>query len=151
MSRPPWSILLRMSREDPQFKLRMPVELRAQVEQAAKSAGRSLNAELVARVEASFVGESSPEKLIPADRARELALMARAGIPDEIRRRAIEAITHAVRRGHSSATVNVGDLGLDFGIPDADLDRLVSGVVQELSEAGYKANWDDITAICVEF
>ncbi|WP_272876513.1 Arc family DNA-binding protein [Stutzerimonas stutzeri] len=33
-----------------QFKLRMPAELRLQAEHAAKAAGRSLNAELVARL-----------------------------------------------------------------------------------------------------
>ncbi|MBT8767567.1 Arc family DNA-binding protein [Metapseudomonas boanensis] len=140
-----------MSREDPQFKLRMPIELRAQVEQAAKNSGRSLNSELVARIEGSFVGASTLEKLMPAERARELALMARAGIPDEIRRRAIEAIARAVRLGHSNAAVEVGDLHLDVGIPDADLDNLINEVTQELSAAGYKVSWDDITAICIEF
>ena len=43
-----------MSRTDTQFKLRMPVALRTQVVQAAKEARRSLNAELVLRLEASF-------------------------------------------------------------------------------------------------
>lgn len=45
-----------MSRTDPQFKLRMPPALRARVEQAAKASMRSLNAELVFRVEQSFEG-----------------------------------------------------------------------------------------------
>ncbi len=45
-----------MSRTDPQFKLRMPPALRAWVEQAAKASRRSLNAELVFRVEQSFEG-----------------------------------------------------------------------------------------------
>ncbi|EPJ5239838.1 Arc family DNA-binding protein, partial [Pseudomonas aeruginosa] len=45
-----------MSRTDPQFKLRMPPTLRARVEQAAKASMRSLNAELVFRVEQSFEG-----------------------------------------------------------------------------------------------
>ncbi|HDZ3503619.1 TPA: Arc family DNA-binding protein, partial [Pseudomonas aeruginosa] len=45
-----------MSRTDPQFKLRMPPALRARVEQAAKASRRSLNAELVFRVEQSFEG-----------------------------------------------------------------------------------------------
>ena len=45
-----------MSRTDPQFKLRMPLALRARVEQAAKASMRSLNAELVFRVEQSFEG-----------------------------------------------------------------------------------------------
>ncbi|MDR7025934.1 Arc family DNA-binding protein [Pseudomonas peli] len=43
-----------MSRTDAQFKLRLPAALRAQVEQAAKDSRRSLNAEMVIRLEASF-------------------------------------------------------------------------------------------------
>ena len=43
-----------MSRTDPQLKLRMPAALRAQVEQSAKAARRSLNAEIVVRLESSF-------------------------------------------------------------------------------------------------
>lgn len=43
-----------MSRADPQFKLRMPAALRGQVEQSAKAARRSLNAEIVIRLESSF-------------------------------------------------------------------------------------------------
>lgn len=146
-----WSILPRMSREDPQFKLRMPVQLRAQVEQAAKTSGRSLNAELVARIEASFLGESATGRLMPAARARELALMARAGLPDEIRRRSIEAIARAVRLGHDRATVDVGDLGLNVGLPESDLSRLMGYLLQELSEAGYKASWDGKAPIGIEF
>jgi len=36
-----------MSREDPQFKLRLPADLKAKLEQRAKMNGRSINAELV--------------------------------------------------------------------------------------------------------
>ena len=43
-----------MSRTDPQFKLRMPAALRAQIEQSAWAARRSLNAEIVIRLQASF-------------------------------------------------------------------------------------------------
>ncbi|MBB49293.1 MAG: hypothetical protein CMK88_00930 [Pseudomonadales bacterium] len=45
-----------MSRTDYQFKLRMPADLRSQVEAAAKKANRSLNAEIVTRLQASFAG-----------------------------------------------------------------------------------------------
>jgi hypothetical protein len=129
----------------------MPAELRAQTEQAAKAAGRSLNAELVARIEASLLGESSPESLMPAGRARELAVMARSGIPDEIRKRAIEAIARAVRLGHSEAIARLDDLHLDSGIPDKELDELLRCVIAELETAGYRIKWDDITALCIEF
>jgi hypothetical protein len=46
-----------MSRADQQFKLRVPAALRFQVEQAAKQARRSLNAEIILRLEASFAQE----------------------------------------------------------------------------------------------
>lgn len=61
----------RMSREDPQFKLRMPLELKARIEQAAKDSRRSLNAEIVARLEESFV---EPEKYALTTRIRREAL-----------------------------------------------------------------------------
>ncbi|AVO54371.1 hypothetical protein C7A17_16870 [Ectopseudomonas mendocina] len=49
-----------MTREHPQFKLRMPPALRAQVKQAAEQANRSLNAEIVTRLQASFT-QAKPE------------------------------------------------------------------------------------------
>lgn len=140
-----------MSREDPQFKLRMPPELRTLADHAAKAAGRSLNAELVARIEASFISDSETERLLPAKRARELSLMARAEIPKEIRRRAISAIGKAVRLGHSEAIASLDDLDLDAGIPDGELEGLVSEVVEELERSGYKVKWDDITTLWIEF
>lgn len=43
-----------MARTDPQFNLRIPVDLKAKVEEAAKESGRSATAEILARLEASF-------------------------------------------------------------------------------------------------
>ena len=50
-----------MSREDPQMKIRLPAELKAQIETAAKDGNRTLNAEIVARLQASFnhVGQAT--------------------------------------------------------------------------------------------
>jgi hypothetical protein len=129
----------------------MPTELRSQAEQAAKNAGRSMNAELVARIEKSFLGNGPQEDLIPAKRARELALLARDGIPGEIRRRVIEAIERAIKIGHSQTSAGLGDLQLDSGIPDNELDELQSEIINELESAGYKVTWDDITSIWIEF
>lgn len=140
-----------MSREDPQFKLRMPPQLRAQAEQAARLSGRSLNAELVARLESSFLGEHANESFISAARAQELALMARNGIPDEIRKRAIESIARAIRLGHRQVSVSLSDLQLDVGISDSELDGLLAGVLAELKQAGYTVHWDDITSLWIEF
>lgn len=43
-----------MSREDPQMKIRLPADLKDQIEAASKQSGRSMNAEIVARLEGSF-------------------------------------------------------------------------------------------------
>jgi hypothetical protein len=129
----------------------MPADLRTQADQAAKASGRSLNAELVARLEASFLAQSSTEKLLPAARARELASMVRTGIPEEIRERALKAINRAVGLGHSSTSVDLKDLRLDDGLADKELDDLTEGVNKELIDAGYKVEWDGGSWIWISF
>lgn len=51
-----------MAREDPQMKLRLPIELKALVEEAAMEAGRSINAEIVHRLANSFAEEVASQK-----------------------------------------------------------------------------------------
>ncbi|MCH4246474.1 MAG: Arc family DNA-binding protein [Acinetobacter populi] len=43
-----------MSREDPQLKVRLPQELKDKITESASSLGRSINADVVARLEQSF-------------------------------------------------------------------------------------------------
>lgn len=45
-----------MARDDPQFRIRLPADLKAWVENAAKKSNRSLNAEIVQRLEGSRFG-----------------------------------------------------------------------------------------------
>lgn len=47
-----------MSREDPQFKLRLPADLKAKLDQRAKMNGRSINAELVQIVQEAIAKPS---------------------------------------------------------------------------------------------
>ena len=49
-----------MKQTDPQYKLRLPNELKDRVESAAKESGRSMNAEIVSRLEASFADAEPP-------------------------------------------------------------------------------------------
>lgn len=59
---PPWSIVnttvvhdnVGMTREDPQMKLRLPADLKDQLAELAEANGRSLNAEVVIRLEESL-------------------------------------------------------------------------------------------------
>lgn len=50
-----------MAREDLHFRLRIPDSLKAQVEQSAQENRRSMTAEIIARLEASFDAPSREE------------------------------------------------------------------------------------------
>jgi len=77
--------------------------------------------------------------------------MARSELPGEVRRRAIESIARAIKLGHNEASVALSDLHLDFGITDEELEALFKGVFEELTQAGYRVKWDDITSLWIEF
>jgi predicted HicB family RNase H-like nuclease len=51
-----------VSRTDPQFKLRVPPELRAKIEQSAFASRRSMNSEVVIRLEASYAQEKAAKE-----------------------------------------------------------------------------------------
>lgn len=48
-----------MAREDPLFRLRMPEDMKSTLQQAAKRNRRSLNAEIVARLESTMPASAS--------------------------------------------------------------------------------------------
>ena len=56
-----------MSRSDPQFKLRMPPHLKDVLEQKAKDNGRSMNAELLYRLEKSLEAEAAATAAVAGD------------------------------------------------------------------------------------
>ena len=58
-----------MSREDPQLKIRLPLELKEKITESAAEYGRSINSEVVARLEESFtetIPASGLSKIIAA-------------------------------------------------------------------------------------
>lgn len=88
---PVWSTILGMSNQDVQFKLRLPALLKKRLEDAAERAGRSVSAELVHRLEQSF---------IPSRREPPGTLGIRAGIAAqrEVYQASVEMLTRAVVR-----------------------------------------------------
>lgn len=72
---------------DPQFKLRLPAELKEQIEQAAEENNRSMNAEIVARLESSFlVGMNFAEELQLMDKIADIAERVVKRVREEERR-----------------------------------------------------------------
>ncbi|MFK4442868.1 uncharacterized protein (DUF1778 family) [Caballeronia udeis] len=56
-----------MSRDDPQFNLRVPADLKGRLERAAAASKRSMTAEVLARLEESFDNSAGSEKAAPID------------------------------------------------------------------------------------
>jgi hypothetical protein len=72
------------------FLLRMPQHLRDPLRDAAERSGRSLNAEIVARLEASVAGEPArrtvrPRRLVPAIAAAAVLALAASGAALQLR------------------------------------------------------------------
>lgn len=150
MSTPPWSIIYDMSREDSQFKLRMPADLRERIEESAKEAKRSLNAEIVARLEGSLMDKLPPQTLIPATKAKELASASRQKISSVIKTRVAESVSRAIKFGHASTEIEVRDLELEF-LSDKAFEDLAMSISRYLEDAGYVVEWDGPLYLSVSF
>lgn len=53
-----------MSREDPQLKLRLPIDLKERVESYAQAHSRSLNAEIIAMLEEAIAQRDKMDALV---------------------------------------------------------------------------------------
>ena len=78
-----------MSRSDPQFNLRLPVELKERLSEAATSNKRSITGEIIARLEDSF--EAEARKFIEETDFTEGTPVQKSITVEEAKRRIIEA------------------------------------------------------------
>jgi len=69
-----WYMVMSENQRDPQYKLRWPEELRDKVAASAKAYNRSMNADIIARLERSFLTEPdfSPLNMPPEELAKRL-------------------------------------------------------------------------------
>ncbi|MPQ68319.1 Arc family DNA-binding protein [Pseudomonas sp. MWU12-2323] len=139
-----------MSRTDPQFNLRIPETLRDQVAAASKENGRSATAEILARLEMSFLKENPPSEFMPAEKVRELSAIARRQIPRMVRERILRDITRAIELGHGNSHTTFRDLELEQ-MPEQDFTALLDGVTEELRILGYQVEWDGGESVWITF
>lgn len=109
-SRPIWSIIQPMKQTDPQFKLRIPPELKQLIEDAAKANNRSMSAEIAMRLEHSFSSDKQ---------------WARGGYPkDHERLKYLELVYDAFQSTSEDFTLELGKRLSSFmqakGIKDID-------------------------------
>ncbi|MFO4114275.1 MULTISPECIES: Arc family DNA-binding protein [Enterobacter cloacae complex] len=140
-----------MSREDPQLRIRLPVELKEKIEDSAKANNRSMNAEIVQRLDGSFLAEVSDDEVISAEEAIQIVSKARDELSAIIFKRTFSEINKKVRIGHTTFHIHLDDLELD-GLSDEDFDTVFQKTFLCLKELGYEI-WEktwDVTGFTAE-
>ncbi|HED1446779.1 Arc family DNA-binding protein [Enterobacter hormaechei] len=140
-----------MSREDPQLRIRLPVELKEKIEDSAKANNRSMNAEIVQRLDGSFLAEVSDDEVISAEEAIQIVSKARDELSAIIFKRTFSEINKKVRIGHTTFHIHLDDLELD-GLSDEDFDTVFQKTFLSLKELGYEI-WEktwDVTGFTAE-
>lgn len=133
-----------MSREDPQLRIRLPIELKAKIEDEAKANGRSMNAEIVHRLDASLLRDLPADATISAKDAILIAQQAKEELSQIIFRRTFEEINKKIRIGHTSIYIELSDLELE-GLYDNDFDSVFQLTFEHLKKLGYEipeVSWD---------
>lgn len=126
----------KMSREDPQLRIRLPIELKEKIEEIAKANNRSMNAEIVKRLDSSFMSEISEDEIISAKDALQIAFNAKDTLSRIIFERTFAEINKKVRIGHKEFCIELGDLELE-GLDEDDFYAIFDTTFNKLKELGY--------------
>ncbi|CQI98059.1 Arc family DNA-binding protein [Yersinia frederiksenii] len=133
-----------MSREDPQLRIRLPIELKDKIEEAAKVNSRSMNAEIVQRLDVSFLNEIPTDELISAKDAINIVNKAKDELSNIILKRTFAEINEKIRIGHTSFFVSLSDLDLG-GLGEDDFVSVFQLTFDRLKDLGYvvsEKTWD---------
>lgn len=133
-----------MSREDPQLRIRLPVEVKEKIEISAKANKRSMNAEIVQRLDTSFLKDIHEDDVISAYEAKIIANNARHEISNIIFKRTFNEINKKITLGHTSFYINLNDLELE-SLADNDYQIIFEKTFNRLNELGYiicENSWD---------
>ncbi|HGH4631503.1 Arc family DNA-binding protein [Enterobacter kobei] len=125
-----------MSREDPQLRIRLPVELKDKIDDAAKSNNRSMNAEIVQRLDASFLNEMQEDEVVSAHEALRLANNAKDELSNIIFKRTFAEINKKARMGHKEFCIILSDLELDL-LTEDDFQYSLTKTLARLKDLGY--------------
>lgn len=131
------------------FGLRLQPHLRSKLEDAAEANKRSLNAEISARLEESFLADAPVSaELVSAYQARRIAAAARKSIAAQVRKLIVKRINEAIRQGLVEIDIDLTRFTLMQEEREAASD-IADSIDRELKIAGYKAEWDDASSLTV--
>lgn len=130
-----------MEEETYRSQFRLPQSLYEKLKVSADENRRSLNAELVARLEESTLRDCPAGELVSANKAREMASISRRDLAAEVRDEILSSLRLAISRGLSAAYIELADYDLELMAPDERME-VVGNTERELIESGYKLQWD---------
>ncbi|XUA17421.1 Arc family DNA-binding protein [Citrobacter sp. OP27] len=125
-----------MSRDDPQLRIRLPIELKEKIDDAAKSNNRSMNAEIVQRLDTSFLNEMQEDEVVSANEVLRIANNAKEELSNIIFKRTFAEINKKARMGHKEFCIILSDLELEHLTSD-DFNTSLSKTLTRLGELGY--------------
>ncbi|HCD3955212.1 TPA: Arc family DNA-binding protein [Enterobacter hormaechei] len=125
-----------MSREDPQLRIRLPIELKEKIELSAKENNRSMNAEIVQRLERSYLADLPEDEVLSAQDVINIAANAKDELSNIIFRRTFTEINKKARMGHKGFCISLGDLELEE-LTEDDFYYVFKRTFERLNELGF--------------
>lgn len=110
-----------------------------------------MNAEIVLRLDESFVNEIKEDEVISAQDAIHIVSKAKDELAGIIFKRTFSEINKKIRMGHTTFHIDLYDLDLE-GLSDEDFDLVFENTFARLKELGYEI-WEktwDVTGFSVE-
>lgn len=137
-------------RQQAAYPLRIPLELREQLEKAAEQNKRSLNAEITARLEESFHDQIDHSELPTAEQARKLAASARKELVARVRQIVLHDINRAILQGSDILAIDLSQFPLLEDDSEA-ASEVADPIIKELNKAGYSTDWMGSCTLIVRF
>ncbi|WP_410707008.1 Arc family DNA-binding protein [Citrobacter braakii] len=125
-----------MSREDPQLRIRLPVELKEKIEFSSKSNNRSMNAEIVQRLERTYLDELPEDEVLSANDVINIAARAKDELSRIIFKRTFTEINKKARMGHKGFCISLNDLELEE-LSEDDFYYVFKLTFDKLDELGF--------------
>ncbi|ELN9421875.1 MULTISPECIES: Arc family DNA-binding protein [Enterobacter] len=125
-----------MSREDPQLRIRLPIGLKEKIEVSAKENNRSMNAEIVQRLERTYLTELADDEVLSAQDVIKIVASAKDELSDIIFKRTFSEINKKARMGHKGFHIPLGDLELEELSKD-DFYYVLKRTFDRLTELGF--------------
>lgn len=125
-----------MSRDDPQLRIRLPIELKEKIEVSAKENNRSMNAEIVQRLERTYLAELSDDEVLSAQDVIKIVASAKDELSNIIFKRTFAEINKKARMGHKGFHIPLGDLELEE-LSEDDFYYVLKRTFDRLAELGF--------------